>query len=95
MVSNDSDRIFLVPWFEQLGLYWLTYGLTYLPGFFTPATGYTPGFYIYMGAAQMILGVFLMFKADGVVETCYSHAALKGQEGAFSQGDPGKTENDE
>jgi hypothetical protein len=64
-----------------MGLYWLTYGITYLPGALAPVQGYSPGIYIGIGMGQMIVGVILMFAADGFVETCYSLAALKGQEG--------------
>ena len=66
---------------RAMGLYWLTYGITYLPACFAPVAGYTPGLYIFVGIGDMLIGVFLIFKADGVVETCYSYASLEGQEG--------------
>jgi hypothetical protein len=66
---------------RALGLYWLSVGLSYLAGAYFASADYTPMAYVIQGMADLLIGVFLMFKADGVVETCYSYAALKGQEG--------------
>jgi len=61
---------------RALGLYWLTHGLTYLPASMAPAKGYTPSLYFWVGVGEMLVGIFLMFKADGMVQTCYSLNAL-------------------
>lgn len=61
---------------RAIGVYWLAHGLTYLAAALFPMQGYTPMSYVFIGAAEMIVGAFLMFKADGMVESCYSLGAL-------------------
>ena len=62
---------------RAIGVYWLSQGLTYLAAAFAPVQGYTPALYVLLGVSEMILGVFLMFKANGIVETCYSLSELR------------------
>jgi len=37
-----------------------------------PAQGYTSGEYVISGFPILLIGIFLMFKADGMVATCYA-----------------------
>ena len=57
---------------RTIGLYWFSYGLNTAVSAMSPAPGFSIGSYIACGAAQMIVGISLMFKADGVVSTCYA-----------------------
>jgi hypothetical protein len=54
---------------RAIGVSWLSHGVTYLAAAFAPVQGYTPVVYV-------LLGAFLMFKADGMVMTCYTLGAL-------------------
>jgi len=63
---------------RAIGVYWLSVGLSYLTGAYFAGREYSPMAYVVQGAANAIIGVFLMFKADGMVQTCYSLNALSG-----------------
>ncbi len=62
---------------RAIGLYWFVYGLAYLPATLSPHDGTALSTYILIGTGYMIIGAFLLFKADGFVETCYSTDALR------------------
>ena len=72
---------------RAIGVYWLSVGLSYLARAYFAARDYSPAAYIVQGAANAIIGVFLMFKADGMVETCYSLGALEPPEGRPGRGE--------
>jgi hypothetical protein len=57
---------------RAIGLYWLTYGLTRIVSACAPAEGYTYVTYIILASAYMVIGAFLMLKADPIVEMCYA-----------------------
>jgi hypothetical protein len=57
---------------RAIGVYWLSHGLTYLAAAIAPVEGYTPLLYVVLGGSEMLVGVFLMFKADGMVATLYA-----------------------
>lgn len=72
---------------RAMGVYWLTNGLLYLAGAYFASQGYTPISYVVQGGATAIIGLFLMFKADGMVETCYSFRELETPAASASQGE--------
>jgi hypothetical protein len=61
---------------RAMGVYWLADGLSYFGSALFASKDYTPMAYLVQGGAHAIIGAFLMFKADGMVETCYSLEAL-------------------
>jgi hypothetical protein len=57
---------------RAFGLYWFVYSLSYLTGFFAPAKDSEPRVYLIAAIPGSLVGLFLMFKADGVVATLYA-----------------------
>lgn len=57
---------------RALGLYWAVYSIQTMLGAVIPAQGYTSGEYVISGFPILLIGIFLMFKADGMVATCYA-----------------------
>jgi len=57
---------------RALGLYWLLDGLTRALGAFFPGPEYSWIHYVVGAALEMVIGTFVMFKADGLVEMLYA-----------------------
>jgi hypothetical protein len=57
---------------RAIGLYWLIYSLSYLTGFFDPPKDTDSRTYLIATVPGSLVGIFLMFKADGVVATLYA-----------------------
>ena len=62
-----------------LGLYWFTWGLTYMPLAFVAHPGSTSSatHYVAVATADMVVGAILLFTADGMAETFYRHQPEK------------------
>lgn len=56
-----------------LGLYWVTWGVTYLPLALVahPNNTFTATHYIVIGSVDIIVGLILMLNSDGMVAFCY------------------------
>ena len=57
---------------RALGLYWAVYSIQMLVGAFIAAEGSSPVAYVVAGLPLLLVGIFLMLKADGMVATCYA-----------------------
>jgi hypothetical protein len=60
---------------RAIGVYLPTHGLGYLVSAMFPAKDYPVSLYVILGSVEVVLGIFLMFQADNVVEMCYSQSA--------------------
>ena len=56
---------------RSIGLYWLVYGLFYTCSAIAPAHGVSIVPYFVLGSVSMVVGLFLMLRADGFVAMCY------------------------
>jgi hypothetical protein len=73
-----TERQFFGAIVRAMGLYWFLYGLTYLCSALSPPKDYQALPYLLIGMGQMIVATFLLLKADGVVQTCYSRTDAEG-----------------